>query len=34
MKIEAILVPTDFSAHAEHAVDYGVGLAKTFSARR
>ncbi len=33
MKIETILVPTDFSAHAEHAVDHAVGLAKTFSAR-
>ena len=33
MKIETILVPTDFSPHAEHALDYAVGLAKTFGAR-
>ena len=33
MKIETILVPTDFSPHAERAVDYAVSLAKTFSAR-
>ena len=33
MKIETILVPTDFSAHAQRAVYYAVSLAKTFSAR-
>lgn len=33
MKINQILVPTDFSENAEHAVSYAVALAKRSSAR-
>ena len=32
MKIKSILVATDFSAAAQHAVDYAVDLAKHFEA--
>lgn len=33
MKINQILVPTDFSENAQHAVDYGIELAKQCSAK-
>ena len=33
MKIETILVPTDFSAHADKAFETAVDLAKVFGAR-
>ena len=33
MKIESILVPTDFSEHADKAFETAVDLAKTFGAR-
>jgi len=33
MRIDTILVPTDFSTHADRALDYAIGLAKVFSAR-
>ena len=33
MKVETILVPTDFSVHADRAVDYAIGMAKAFGAR-
>ena len=33
IEIRNILVPTDNSPHAKKAVDYAVGLAKTFNAR-
>lgn len=33
MKINQILVPTDFSENAQHAVDYAIALAKKSSAR-
>lgn len=33
MKIETILVPTDFSDDAQHALDTAVDLAKTFGSR-
>lgn len=31
--VRHILVPTDYSPHAEKALDYAIGLAKTFDAR-
>lgn len=33
MVIRTILIATDFSEHAEHAVEYAVFLARTFNAR-
>jgi len=33
MKVETILIPTDFSKLSEQAVDTGVALARAFSAR-
>jgi nucleotide-binding universal stress UspA family protein len=33
MKVETILVPTDFSSHAEEALAVATELAKTFGAR-
>jgi universal stress protein A len=33
MAIQHVLVPTDFSAPAEQALDYAIRLARTFSAR-
>lgn len=33
MQIRKILVPVDFSADADHAVEVATGLAKTFGAR-
>ena len=33
MQIKQILVPTDFSENAQHAVDYGIDLAKRCSAK-
>ena len=33
MKIKQILVPTDFSENAQHAVDYAIELAKSCSAK-
>ncbi len=32
-EIRNILVPTDYSPHAEKALDYAIGLAKTFGAK-
>ncbi len=32
-EIRNILVPTDYSPHAEKALNYAIGLAKTFEAR-
>jgi nucleotide-binding universal stress UspA family protein len=33
MAIQHVLVPTDFSASAEQALDYAIRLARTFNAR-
>ena len=33
MQINQILVPTDFSQNAQHAVDYAIELAKQCSAK-
>ena len=33
IEIRNILVPTDYSPHAEKALEYAVGLAKTFNAK-
>ena len=33
MKVETILIPIDFSAHSEKALQTGIDLAKTFGAR-
>jgi nucleotide-binding universal stress UspA family protein len=33
MELEQILVPTDFSAHAERALDAAIGLARRFGAK-
>ena len=33
MQIKQILVPTDFSENAQHAVDYAIGLARHCSAK-
>jgi nucleotide-binding universal stress UspA family protein len=33
LRIQRILVPTDFSAHSEHALDYAFTLAKQLGAR-
>ena len=33
IEIRNILVPTDYSPHAEKALEYAIGLAKTFHAK-
>ncbi len=33
IEIHNILVPTDYSPHAEKALEYAIGLAKTFNAK-